>query len=245
MKKTLTMILFLAIATLMQGQSNGSLSGVIIGSNDNLTIPGVQVMIKTQSGQLGAVTDINGHFTIKPLKAGTYTLIVKYTGYQDLTVVGIDINNDFDTDLGKLILNKGIDLDPVIIDGGPKLIDKNGGNIRSMPHKQWVQMPNPRNVVATLTAMSTEFFVDENSSQLHFRGGRSGASSYIVDGIRVESLQGIPGLGIGSMTVYAGGIPAKYGDFTGGVVVVETMGYFDWLNIQKQKDRAYYYTSLY
>jgi hypothetical protein len=41
------------------------------------------------------------------------------------------------------------------------------------------------------------------------------------------------------MTVYAGGIPARYGDFTGGVIVVETMGYFDWLKMQQYKDMVY------
>lgn len=38
---------------------------------------------------------------------------------------------------------------------------------------------------------------------------------------------GIPGLAIGAMKVYTGGVPAKYGDVNGGVIVVETKSYFD------------------
>ena len=38
---------------------------------------------------------------------------------------------------------------------------------------------------------------------------------------------GIPGLAVGSIKVYTGGIPSNYGDVTGGVIVVETTSYFD------------------
>jgi hypothetical protein len=38
---------------------------------------------------------------------------------------------------------------------------------------------------------------------------------------------GIPGQAIGSLKVYTGGVPARYGDLSGGVIVVETKSYFD------------------
>jgi outer membrane receptor protein involved in Fe transport len=37
----------------------------------------------------------------------------------------------------------------------------------------------------------------------------------------------VPGSSIGGVTVYTGGIPAKYGDTTGGVIILETKSYFD------------------
>ena len=40
----------------------------------------------------------------------------------------------------------------------------------------------------------------------------------------------IPGLAIGSVKVYTGGVPARYGDFTGGCIVIETQSYFNWLS---------------
>jgi hypothetical protein len=38
------------------------------------------------------------------------------------------------------------------------------------------------------------------------------------------------------MVIYTGGIPAKYGDTMGGVVVLETKGYFDLLRERKYKN---------
>jgi hypothetical protein len=44
-----------------------------------------------------------------------------------------------------------------------------------------------------------------------------------------------PSMAIGSIMVYTGGVPSKYGDYSGGVVVVETMSYFDWVAQQESK----------
>ncbi|MFM2316499.1 MAG: hypothetical protein RLZZ155_831, partial [Bacteroidota bacterium] len=37
----------------------------------------------------------------------------------------------------------------------------------------------------------------------------------------------IPSSGIGNITVYTGGVPAKYGDSTGGYVIIDTKSYRD------------------
>ena len=40
----------------------------------------------------------------------------------------------------------------------------------------------------------------------------------------------LPSSGVGSISVYTGGVPAKYGDTTSGVIVVESKNYFDLYN---------------
>jgi len=48
---------------------------------------------------------------------------------------------------------------------------------------------------------------------------------------------------IGNMTVYTGGVPAKYGDFTGGVVVIESKSYSDYViekRIRSRMAQAYF-----
>jgi Ca-activated chloride channel family protein len=56
---------------------------------------------------------------------------------------------------------------------------------------------------------------------LHIRGARSNQNAYYVDGMRVNSLDGIPKSFINNVQVITGGIPACYGDATGGIIVVE------------------------
>ena len=46
----------------------------------------------------------------------------------------------------------------------------------------------------------------------------------------------VPGVSIGALEAYTGGIPAKYGDTTGGVIVLETKSYFDLYNAWKYRN---------
>jgi outer membrane receptor for ferrienterochelin and colicin len=67
--------------------------------------------------------------------------------------------------------------------------------------------------------------------ELYFRGSRTGAVQYNIDGVKMgANAARIPSSAIGSISVYTGGLPAKYGDTTGGVVVIETKSYMDLYN---------------
>jgi outer membrane receptor protein involved in Fe transport len=66
-----------------------------------------------------------------------------------------------------------------------------------------------------------------NGDGLYFRGSRTDAMCYYVDGVKMQTMTGVPPDAINSITVYTGGLPAKYGDVTGGVVAIETKSYFD------------------
>lgn len=57
---------------------------------------------------------------------------------------------------------------------------------------------------------------------LNFRGSRSDAVNYYIDGIKVIGNPKIPQSAINQLTVYTGGLPANYGDVTGGIVSIET-----------------------
>ena len=79
-------------------------------------------------------------------------------------------------------------------------------------------------------------WVSDDGRQISFRGARIGDVLYIVDGVRQRSTNvSIPSQAISVINVWHGGVPAQYGDFMGGVVVIETMSYFDWENQQEVK----------
>jgi hypothetical protein len=58
-----------------------------------------------------------------------------------------------------------------------------------------------------------------------------------IDGVKVVAgeVPNVPSTAIQNLTVYTGGIPAKYGDMTGGVVVIETKGYMDFYRESQRK----------
>src|SRR5665213_507871 len=57
---------------------------------------------------------------------------------------------------------------------------------------------------------------------LSIRGSRSDATQYIVDGVKVAYTP--PQSGIEQITTITGGLPAQYGDATGGVIEITTRG---------------------
>ncbi|HRP54249.1 MAG TPA: hypothetical protein PLI97_12185, partial [Fluviicola sp.] len=84
---------------------------------------------------------------------------------------------------------------------------------------------DPKKMVASMT--SDVRLMDDGS--LVFRGARKGDLVNYIDGIKTTDVQQVPSSAIGYLMVYSGAIPAKYGDTTGGVVVMETKSYFDLL----------------
>ena len=74
--------------------------------------------------------------------------------------------------------------------------------------------------------MSSEVRKTEDG-ELVFRGARKGDMIYLIDGVKTRDAGSLPGVSIGRMQVYTGGLPAKYGDTLGGVVVIESKSYFD------------------
>ena len=84
---------------------------------------------------------------------------------------------------------------------------------------------DPVKMIASMTPGVTKA---RNSDELYFRGSRAGSMAYYVDGVKVTgSNPGVPSEAISRVSVYTGGLPAKYGDVTGGVVAIETKNYFE------------------
>jgi hypothetical protein len=56
----------------------------------------------------------------------------------------------------------------------------------------------------------------------------------MIDGEKVIGSFDVPSQSVRGMTVYTGGVPACYGDFTGGLVMITTKSFFNGLQTKKQ-----------
>ena len=77
MRKILLVFTFL-ISTLT---SFSQISGTVTDSISNEPVIGVLILIKSEVGK-GTTTDLNGKFELKNLDKNTYTLEIRYYGYQ-------------------------------------------------------------------------------------------------------------------------------------------------------------------
>jgi len=118
-------------------------------------------------------------------------------------------------------------LPPIVIEAKVKLIEAETHNKVSINSKSIMASPVKTNI-NKLAGSTGNVQVSEDGNEVYFRGSRNGDVIYLVDGVKIQGARPtIPSAGIQSLSVYSGGLPAKYGDTMGGVIVVETKSYFD------------------
>jgi hypothetical protein len=230
MKKILV-IFALAISGLLSAQTGGTISGKVFKSDSSDVVPMATVKIEIAGETRGVKTDFSGNFKIDAVPSGVYTVKVESAIDGKREISGITVSTDQISELDVYLTNN---LTIVEVIYRPKKIDINNvTKITSEELKHAIDIQNPNQMLAT---KSSEVSITENN-QLIIRGSRPGDVIYYIDGVKQDNMASIPGIAIGGMTVYTGGVPAKYGDTTGGVVILETKGYFDlyyaWLASQK------------
>ena len=225
------LIIIAALGFIYQVNAQGSLGDVVGTVLENGTTKGVygaQVFILDQDRKYVGSTDADGRFRISAIPAGNYLLNIKYYGD---TMSGIKVNVPIDGyyNTGNINFESGV-LELLAID-----VKADDGSIKlqygELPVKEITALeidksPLKFDVKGLIASMGSDVRLTDDG-ELVFRGARKNDMLYLVDGIKASEIGGIPGVAIGRMMVYTGGLPAKYGDTMGGVVVLETKSYFD------------------
>ncbi len=240
MKKHMLLVLSTIFGMSMLAQSFGEIKGRVLESETGEPVVSASVFIQQGSTSIGGYTDLDGRFRIKPLEPGTYDLNVKSLGFKDILHQGILVKTNEITILPDLKMQSGMEFDPVVISTyAEELItpdDPGKMSISGVDLEQRADVRDMQSLIVNLIPGVTRSNGPE--LQLHFRGARPQNFATFVDGIRIGGgvIPSIPSNAINNLTVYTGGIPASYGDVTGGVVIIETKGYFDFYReSQRQK----------
>ncbi|MBI3501587.1 MAG: carboxypeptidase regulatory-like domain-containing protein [Bacteroidetes bacterium] len=215
----------------------GALKGKVIDETNGEGISFANVQLE-QAGNAVAktVADIDGNFTIKPIPPGKYNLKAVAVGYAPLQISGVIVGADKTTyqDLKVKTTMQEIKTFEVVEYTVP-LIDpdtKQGGTVT---REQFEAMPTHNvNSVASTTA---GVFQSDEGAALSLRGSRQddggkpnninpdgGATRYYIDGVPARGTAGLPESDIEQISVITGGIPAQYGDATGGIINITTRG---------------------
>lgn len=230
----LTLLLSAGIAINISAQSAGSLKGRVLDFKTNEPLIGANVYLDVQGSIVGTTTDVDGRFTIKPLSPGSYEVNISYIGYNP-EKKSASIYPGEPTFMKDIKLTQGIQIggDGVIVFGGEKkedifVIDPGKIDKIVLTAEDFANIPGSKDITMVLRVTNSDAQISSDGKDIFFRGSRSGTSAYYIDGMKQEDLNfTLPGCAVGSIVVYSGGIPAQYGDVTGGVVVIESKSYFD------------------
>lgn len=228
--KRVFICLFLASGGSVFGQGSfGEIIGSVIDSKTNDPLIDAKVWVDDNDKKYQAKTDLDGRFRISAVPSGSYEVNVYYL---EDTLKGIPVNVAMDgfgnTGVIKFGLTESLNTVTVSSVYTKLKIAINSTPVYTMTSKEIAQSAvkfSPKDLV---TSMTSEIRKDEDG-ELMFKGARKGDMLYIQDGMKSREMGTLPSCAIGNITVYTGGLPAKYGDTLGGVVVLETKSYFDLL----------------
>ncbi len=215
--------ILLAANSLVLAQS-GTLKGKITDKDTKEAIPFASVVIESGGKQYGGVnTDIDGNYTIKPIPPGKYDVKVVYVGYKPVEITDVIINvdaiafNDIAMEKTSQVL-KTFEVKEYTVPLISKDQTQTGGTMTS---DEMSKMPGRS---ATSVAVTVGGVFSQDGEMGSIRGSRTEGTVMYIDGVRVRGSSSLPQAAIEEVTVVTGGLPAQYGDATGGIVNITTKG---------------------
>ena len=233
MLRKLNLLLVSVLMTAAYGFSQtglGTIKGTVTDGDSKQPIPFCKVIL-IQNGNIkgGANTDFDGKFQINSVSAGEYDVEVRNEteGYQPTALTGVIVSSDKITCLDDLKITKAKDVqqieEVVVVAYKVPLIDKDGGaSGATVTREDIARLPtrSAAGVASTVGGVNS----DEGSGSISVRGSRSDGTYFYIDGIKVRGSSNLPKSAIEEVSVITGGLPANYGDATGGIISVTTRG---------------------
>ncbi len=230
-KRVFTLTLFISFLSLLftahvHASDTGEIYGMVISGETGAPLAGVNIKVLNDANISGTTTDASGFYSLKPLRSGNYDLQFSFLGLQTKQVKNIQVAPGQMVDLDVTLGEGNIMLDPVeVVIVSIPLLEKSQPHIQTYDDSILKKLPIRR--ADDQLAQSNGVFQADIGDPIYVRGARAGSVTYIVDGMRYDEAPNLPGGAINRMSVITGGIPAKYGDTTGGVIVITTKSYYD------------------
>lgn len=206
----------------------GSIQGSVIDKDTKEPIPFVKVVL-SQGGIVkgGTESDFDGRFQFPSVAAGAYDIEFRSVDYQPLKLQSVSVSAERITFLNKTEIGKPDDVKELeevqVIAYKVPLINRDGGAAgQTITREDIAKLPvrSAQGVASTVGGVQES----EGTGGISVRGSREDASYYFIDGIKVRGSSNLPKSALEEVTVITGGLPANYGDATGGIISVTTRG---------------------
>ncbi len=219
--------IFCAVQSFAQN-SFGDIIGSFVTKEKKEGIYGAYAVTSRGNEFFKAVTNEDGRFRISAVPAGVYKVfLIDQEGDTTFVTETVEVSPNGYGNTGEVVQNK-TELGPVIVTSGPRSLKLGVLPEIKLSAKDIKYMPTKFEAKKMIATMTTDVRLMDDGS-LVFRGARKGDLVNYLDGVKMTDVQNVPSASLGYIMVYSGAIPAKYGDTTGGVVVMETKSYFDLL----------------
>ena len=212
----------LAVAVSYGQTRPGSFKGTVKDKRTGEAIPFATVIVKDKDVVIATgTTDFDGKYNINPINAGVYNLTCKFIGYADFNLNGVTVYSgkpkvvNFDMTVeSTMITEVTVIAKDELIETGKTSDIVSSEEIKNLPYRNLSQ------IVGTTAGV----FQQDGSGSFNVRGSRSSTNVIFIDGVKVRGDVNLPRDAILQTEVITGGVPAQYGDVTGGVISTTTKG---------------------
>lgn len=221
-KLLLTLCIVLTTCTLALAQV-GRLQGTVVDKDTGEPIPFANIILENGGTQVGGTSsDFDGNYDINPIPPGTYDLKATFVGYNTYIMKGVVVppNKITFQDVTMSIQSEMLDAVEIVDYKVPLISKDNTSGGATITAEEIAKMPQ-RSAAAVAASVGGVFSSDGEAGNM--RGARDGAT-YYVDGIRVIGSATVPQSAIDQVEVLLSGLPAMYGDATGGIINMTTKG---------------------
>lgn len=199
-------------------QTTGKLTGKVTDSDLNGPMIGANILIEGTA--IGAATDANGEFVILNIPPGTYNVVAKMIGYQTVKIENVVVNVNRSTYLDFTMKQSTIEMDEVVV-SSTKIASKKDqtASIKNVSSDEIEMLP--------VESIGEVVSMQAGIVRGHFRGGRSGESLTMIDGIQVDdafrgNMIGVEKEVVQDLEVITGTFNAEYGNAMSGIVNMVT-----------------------
>ena len=202
--------------------TTGKIAGVVRDDKGELLI-GARVEIEGTQFRTG--TDENGQYAILNVPVGTYSVKCSYVGYETQIQKDVKVSADITTNLDITMSTVGgVTTDTLQIIAKRKTIDNGSGKIIGSEFIENTGIRGIENIVAKTSGVVQ----DEKGKDINIRGGRTGETQVIIDGVVTNnpldrgSTANVSNGALQELSVLTGGFSAEYGNVLSGVINVTT-----------------------
>ncbi|TAK57572.1 MAG: TonB-dependent receptor [Bacteroidetes bacterium] len=212
------------IIQLSYAGNTGKISGKVTDSKNKEGLIGVNIFVVGTT--FGAVTDIEGNYTIIGVRPGTYTVRASLIGYNNVSVTSVVVNIDLTTKQDFVLTETTVEVGEVVIVAERELIQKDITASTSIVNKELISnlaVTEVRDVIQLQAGIAVS-----PGGDLHLRGGRKGQIAFQIDGVPVtDAYDGSSTIDLGAnsvqeLQVVSGAFNAEYGQAMSGIVNVVT-----------------------
>jgi hypothetical protein len=213
--------------------AQGEIAGKVL---DDKKEPLINATVQIFQGGIlkgGNVTDFDGFFSVKPLDPGVYDVLASFTGFDSLMFTKVIVQPS-----GKTIQNFSMSRKSTVL-GGEKgfiikaykkpLVKEGQGGITVLTSEDIKVLPTTE--ISDMVGLAPALYQSQRGKGVNIGGSRGSGTLYIIDGVQVQNIGEDANTGINmsqnsveQVEVMTSGIPAKYGDVSGGVVSITSRG---------------------